>query len=457
MINEQRPAVSGRAQSATAKLYPNPTGCKFRSALNTIAADLNIRYTDLKAITNDPLKKIDSTADIRDARWLAEQVHRFVRVDTLHPRALHYALASAEVRKPNGATYMNRDENVNWLERVASRARWLGYIPWEMISDSRSKGASIRTHEPPDPRPYINVDLNVYLPDENDLCPRPRLANFFGVQPYRLVLITEKDSCEPVLAPIAERFNTDLYLIKGDTSDTRIWEMARSGSEDGRPMRIFYVSDCDPAGYNMPGVLAHKLRCFKELFYENLSFEVHRVALTPEQVATHGLPSSALKDGERRAGLWRRQMGCEQTEIDALAQLQPELLRQIVTDAVNMFYDDTLKRRAAAAESDWQRQAQEIIDQRIGDEGYALRDHALQQLDSIQRQVEQLTEDFRIDADDFDLPQPVIPVAALDESLQPMGFINSDCSLSEHYRRAMLAKRYESDDEHREDADGYIQ
>jgi hypothetical protein len=196
----------------------------------------------------------------------------------------------------------------------------------------------------------------------------------------------------------------------------------------------------------MPGVLAHKLRCFKELFYPNLSFEVHRVALTPEQVATHGLPSSALKDGERRAGLWRQQMGCEQTEIDALAQLQPELLHQIVTDAVSMFYDDTLKRRVAAAESDWRSDAQKIIDQHIGDKGYMLRDQALRQLGSIQRQVKKLTEDFRVDADDFDLPQPVIPAATVDESLQPMGFIDSSCTLTEHYRRALQAKRYESED-----------
>ena len=35
-------------------------------------------------------------------------------------------------------------------------------------------------------------------------------------------------------------------------------------------------------------------------------------------------------------------MGVEQTEIDALAALQPNLLRQIATDAIARFYDDTL-------------------------------------------------------------------------------------------------------------------
>ncbi len=416
----------------------------YRDQLQIVADNLGVRYTDIKAITHDPLKKIESTADIRDAQWLSEQVERFIAVDTLHPRALHYALASAEVSKPNGELYLNRDENVNWLERVASRARWLGYIPWEMISDSRSKEPVIRECKPMDATPYINVDLQVYLPDESDLRPRPRLAGFTAIQPFRIVIITEKESCEPVLRPIADRFGTDLYLIKGDTSDTRIWQMAKAGSDDGRPMRIFYVSDCDPSGYNMPGVLAHKMRCFKELFFDNLEFDVHRVALTPEQVREHGLPSSALKDGERRADLWRQQMGCEQTEIDALAQLQPELLRQIVTDAVTRFYDATLDHRVDQATWEWQEQAQAVIDQRIGEEGYLLRDQALSQLESIQRQVEELTDNFRIDADDFDLPDPVMPAPEIDEWLQPMAFIESTCSLTEHYRRAMAAKRYET-------------
>lgn len=415
----------------------------FRSQLDEIASKLGMRYTDLKAITHDPLKKLDSTADIRDATWLAEQVQRFVRVDTLHPRALHYALASAEVRKPNGDIYLNREKNVTWLERVGCRARWLGLIPWEMISDSRSKEPVIRERNSAEPTPFINIDLRVYLPDESDLMPRPRLRDFCAEQPYRLVLITEKESCEPVLTPIADRFNTDLYLIKGDTSDTRIWQMAKAGADDGRPMRIFYASDCDPSGYNMPGVLAHKLRCFKELFFPSLSFEVHRVALTPEQVRTHGLPSSPLKDGEKRGPLWRQQMGCEQTEIDALAQLQPELLGQIVTDAVSLFYDHGLSHRVAQAEWEWQEQAQAIIDQRIGEDGYVLRDRALEQLASIQEQIEKLTDDFELDADEFDFPEPEMPDAELDESLQPMGFIGSDCALVEHYRRALAAKRYD--------------
>src|SRR2546430_2085737 len=46
----------------------------------------------------------------------------------------------------------------------------------------------------------------------------------------------------------------------------------------------------------------------------------------PGSVREYGLPSTPLKDTEKRAGSWQREMHVEQTEIDALASLRPDLL-----------------------------------------------------------------------------------------------------------------------------------
>jgi hypothetical protein len=53
---------------------------------------------------------------------------------------------------------------------------------------------------------------------------------------------------------------------------------------------------------------------------------------------------------EQRADAWVEAMGTEQTEIDALAELQPDLLRQIAHDAIAPFYDRTLDGRALPRE-----------------------------------------------------------------------------------------------------------
>ena len=35
-------------------------------------------------------------------------------------------------------------------------------------------------------------------------------------------------------------------------SDTMVYQMAKIGAEDGRPMVVLYFADADPSGWNMP-------------------------------------------------------------------------------------------------------------------------------------------------------------------------------------------------------------
>ena len=95
-----------------------------------------------------------------------------------------------------------------------------------------------------------------------------------------------------MLGPIAESYRADLYLPTGDISDTHVHQMAKIGAEDGRPMRVLYFADADPSGWNMGIVIARKLHAFKVLHFPDLEFEVHRAALTPDQVREFDLPST---------------------------------------------------------------------------------------------------------------------------------------------------------------------
>ena len=124
--------------------------------------------------------------------------------------------------------------------------------------------------------------------------------------------------------------------------------MASVAARDGRPMAVLCFSDADPAGWQMPVSISQKLRAFRELLPAVPDFAVYRVALTPQQVGEYGLPSTPLKDTEKRADKWRAAWGVEQTEVDALASLQPELLEQIARQALDGFFDHTLASRVAA-------------------------------------------------------------------------------------------------------------
>ena len=80
------------------------------------------------------------------------------------------------------------------------------------------------------------------------------------------------------------------------------------------------------------------------------------------------MPSTPLKEKEKRADNWRAAMGVEQTEIDALAALNPDLLREIALEAMAPFFDYTLTRRVNAARREWLEQAQARLVEQIDQE-----------------------------------------------------------------------------------------
>jgi hypothetical protein len=151
-------------------------------------------------------------------------------------------------------------------------------------------------------------------------------------------------------------------LPTGEITDTQIAEFTDRAVADGRPTTVLYFSDFDPSGHQMPVSVSRKLQALKARYYPELDIQLHAVALTLDQVRECNLPSTPLKDTERRADDWRARWGHEQTEIDALAALRPDLLRQIAREAVEPFYDFTLTRRTAEARRDWEQEAQSRLE-----------------------------------------------------------------------------------------------
>ena len=219
--------------------------------------------TVLKA-ESDPYR-FDTPAKHRDACWFAEQVERFVPGEgMIHLRGLHYLISSpGDVRKPGGEIYVNSDDDWEWLsEHAAHAARWLGYVPFERISDARNEEACLYIPEYQSPWATLSEGQTIELSDTGDLMPR-----FCGVfcarQPYRVILITEKSSLYPILQPIAESIGGELLSMTGETSSTRIAELAARAAEDGRPAVVLYFSDHDPSGWQMPISVSRKLQVFR--------------------------------------------------------------------------------------------------------------------------------------------------------------------------------------------------
>jgi hypothetical protein len=423
------------------------TGALRRLLEETAAAEqVPLKDLTVLAAQHDPFR-VDTPAGHRDGAWLARVVAELIGTRRIHLRGLHYAITmhTSPIVKPNGERYVNDDANWQWLQNgPAKDARWLGYLPFDQITDARNDAPEVRIYTPAEPWPFLSVEVDIDVPDIEDLMPAVGIRDFNGAQPHKLVLFGEKSSLADVLGPVAATYKADLYLPTGEISDTLMHQMARVGAEDGRPMVVVCFSDTDPAGWQMPLSIGRKLQALKAGWFPDLDFQVHRAALTPDQVREYGLPSSPLKETEKRGDRWRAAMLIDQTEIDALTTpAMAATLRRIAADALDPFYDWTLDVRVLEAYAAWADQAREAVAEQFGgDQLRRLQQQATEKLATIAEQVDALKEAMRIDASDLELPEVTIPEAELNGHPQPAPLVDSGWSFADQCRRLIDSKAY---------------
>jgi hypothetical protein len=419
--------------------YANNGSSPLRQALEETGRPLT-ELTVLSVI-HDPFR-VDTPAGHRDGRWLKDAMEE-LGVERIHARGLHYALIG--VRKSNGVPYTSSDADWSWLcDRALDAARYLGYVPWDSIVDQRNDAPVIREWTPPQPTAYIDTG-KILLPEiDGEIDVSPWLHDVRGTQLYRLVIFGEKSSLEAVVSPIAERYQCDLYLMTGEISATAVYNMARTGAADGRPMVVFTISDADPAGWQMPISIARKLQAFKITHFPDLDYQVRRVALLPEQVRKMDLPSSPLKETERRSDRWREATGLEQTEIDALVTLHPDVLRKMLIDAIKLFYDLSLDGRVSEAKHDWLASAQQIIAEHTNHESVAEANQRLEQLrDYVAQEIDEINAMQHIDTRSIKLPEIIVPSAVDNSAKAPEPLVHSDWDFVTQCQRLISSKAYE--------------
>ncbi len=415
-----------------------------RRALDDAMAHRGCSMNELTVLArqNDPFR-LDTPRNHRDGSWLAVTARELGLGDRqIHLRGLHYMVIGRP--KPDGTPYTNTDADWEWISTVAGKAaRWLSYIPFDQIVDQRNGAPEVQPFTRPEPKPVVYAGISIDVPDADEIDPWVDVEGFTGVQPYRLGLIGEKSSLNDVLGPIAHGYGADLYLPTGEMSDTLIYTIARTGAEDGRPLRIFYFADADPAGWQMPISVARKLQAFRAALFTDLDFEIHQVALVPMQVRAYGLPSTPLKEPERRADSWRAAMGVEQTEIDALASLQPELLRRIAQEALDPLFDHTLDDQVRQARNRWRHDAQAAYDAQLdGDRLAALRAEGAEKLDTLRDEIEAINEALAVAVpEEVDLPPIVVPEPATDR-VYPLPLLDSGWSFAGQCRALNDSKAY---------------
>lgn len=273
-------------------------------------------------------------AEIENAKWFADLWEQYG--STGHIRRIHYKILNT-VKRPNGALYRNTKSDWSFLGAASRHARYLGLLSPDEFSDRRNAKPIISGSWSADGKtPEITFEQTtwnapalspgyIYEPDTSIDGYDYNTAD----QPYVVEVWIEKSTMVDELLPICQKYQANYVEGTGFTSVTRIVELLRRSEETGRPVRIFYISDLDNAGQNMPVQASRHLQFWKDTYAPKADVQLTPLIMTQEQQEEYHF--STDETGKK-------------VELDAMEAERPGLFEEIVGEALSMYHDPDIKR-----------------------------------------------------------------------------------------------------------------
>jgi len=171
-------------------------------------------------------------------------------------------------------------------------------------------------------------------------------------QPKQVIIWLEKESLAQLLEDIAEKYGVKLVPTRGYASFTTLYENLVEEVNPDKPLVVLLLTDFDPSGQDMVRDLHIRVPKYLYLRYNMESknyraikisrisdekykieagIEIKKVALTKRQVIEYNLPPIPAKKSDSRYEWFTKAYGDKTTELEALP---PEVLRQLVEEAI---------------------------------------------------------------------------------------------------------------------------
>ncbi|QQS53506.1 MAG: hypothetical protein IPM89_11545 [Candidatus Competibacteraceae bacterium] len=157
-------------------------------------------------------------------------------------------------------------------------------------------------------------------------------------QPVQLAAWCEAAGMAPQLERICEPYSIPVYSSGGFDSVTVKHDMAQAFARIGRVL-VLHIGDHDPSGVHIFGSLDEDVRAFINEFGGDAEFI--RLAVTPDHITRHSLPTAPPKETDRR------NFTGETVQAEALP---PDVLASILQDAISSYLDMAVYRQAIEIE-----------------------------------------------------------------------------------------------------------
>jgi len=375
------------------------------------------RLADLVALSpkRDPFCA-GSPGQMEKAQWFHGIWQHYVTSAKAHLRRIHYLLISQpDPRKADGTPYLNTEACWQMLQEASTYARYVGvvdprrledhrnpepHLPWSWYDDIADPAIVWDEELPQWSLPTIPTDLAAYL---DVTFPEPRLTGYdysVASQGYHVEIWVEKSTMNDVLLPIVRRYGAVLVTSVGFQSVTSAVQLITQRMQrSGKPTRLFYISDFDPAGDRMPVALSRQIEYWLDTYAPDADIKLTPLALTREQVQAYQLPRVPIKDSDLRKAGFEERHGEGAVELDALEALYPGTLAAIVRAALDPYLDATLEARCAETAEEaqveaadrWREQTDDLRDQlaEIRDEAQTIYGRYQEELERLQAALEQ--------------------------------------------------------------------
>jgi len=151
-----------------------------------------------------------------------------------------------------------------------------------------------------------------------------------------LEIWVEKDALAGVIRPITDEYDVPLFVARGYSSQTLIYEAAEQIKHIGKTPYIYHFGDYDPSGVDA----AYKIELGLLMHGVDVHFE--RVAITEEQLEIYQLPVRETKASDPRSRAWGNKPS---VELDALpAPTLRDLVRECIEDHIDPTEWERLRR-----------------------------------------------------------------------------------------------------------------
>lgn len=327
---------------------------KGHADLKALSEGLRRPLRTLHALTagNDPFM-VQQDFRLEAAHWFKELYDRLKISAGIHIRRIFYLLVSQpDLVRLNGERFENTVECANHLGEAVRDARYLGLIEADAFIDRKNPEPTINLGEGDiDTAAEINPvagsiechEFGIYYVAPTLIFPEIILLSEPRVgQRYHLEIWIEKSTANDLLLPLGREYGINIATFTGEVSLTACKNLVDRAIASGRPVRIFHVTDFDPAGRSMPVAAAVKINFFAQQSGVDLDIRFEHVALTDEQCVEYELPRTPIKASETRGARFEARFGEGATELDALQALHPGVLRQILVEHIERYYDHDL-------------------------------------------------------------------------------------------------------------------